>query len=843
VSERPRGVGSATAAAGEGAGAAGAAEAASAATAAALAALRSHPRQLIVLAAVGGLLVGPASAPGAVVAAALLAALAGRPSVALLVALATIGGAALADARLSSMDRTQLGPLIGRVATVEVVLLEQPRVTRSRFPSRRALAQIARGRGDGEKLLLRIRGTGVERAAGGGGAAARAANGPAWPAVPIGAIVRVRGSVERLRPWDSFQRRRGAHAVLDVERATTTGRRRGGLPGVLDAVRGRAERALSAGLAPREAALLRGMVLGQDERLSEPMRQDFRRSGLAHLLAASGQNVVLLAALALPLLSGLGLPLRARLAGVLLLIAAYVPLAGGGASIRRAGVMGAAGVLAAMAGRPASRWHAVLLAAFVTLAVDPRAAADVGWQLSFAAVISILLLARPLADALSREGRGEEATGPTQGGRSGTPRRLPRPLAETAAVSFTATLGTAPLIALHFDRVSIVSLPANLLAAPAVAPIMWLGMLSAAIGQVALEPAAVLDAVNALLLGYLGWVAHMTASLPDAELGVDVGGVGGAIAAYTTLAGAAAALARPRARAVLRRRGPPVAVVAVVVAVALWPRPSAAAPPRGFRISFLDVGQGDATLIQHGPRAILVDTGPPDGPVLTRLRDAGVRRLDALVVTHDQADHDGAAAAVLARLPVGALLDGGEGSPSVARRAFLAVAARRGVVRQVPEAGDVIRVGALRLDVLWPHRDATAAATPTPAAASTTVATTPPATDPNDRAVVLVAHDGPWDALLPADAESDVTAGLALGEVEVLKVAHHGSEDLGLPSLLQRLRPQVAVVPVGHNTYGHPTAQALRALRAVPTVRRTDRDGTVRVEPTATGRLAVTTTG
>jgi len=238
---------------------------------------------------------------------------------------------------------------------------------------------------------------------------------------------------------------------------------------------------------------------------------------------------------------------------------------------------------------------------------------------------------------------------------------------------------------------------------------------------------------------------------------------------------------------------------------------------------------------------ILVDTGPPDGPVVRRLHEAGVRRLDALIITHDQADHDGAAAAILAHFEVGVLLDGGEGLPSGARRAYLAAAAKRNVPRQVPEMGDFVHAGALRLDVLWPRRDATETATPATATTPSATATTPaPATDPNDRALVLVAHDGPWDVLLPADAESNVTAALSLPEVEVLKVAHHGSEDLGLPELLRRVRPRIAVVPVGRNSYGHPTAQALAALRGVPNVLRTDRDGTVRVEPTAGGRLAVT---
>src|SRR5204863_1393299 len=121
---------------------------------------------------------------------------------------------------------------------------------------------------------------------------------------------------------------------------------------------------------------------------------------LAHLLAVSGENVLLLALLAGPILALAGLPLRARLWSLLALIALYVAVTGAGPSIQRAGVMGAAGVVAALAGRPRSRWYAVLLAAFVTLAMNPRASGDAGWQLSFAAVIGIMLWAGPIRDGV-----------------------------------------------------------------------------------------------------------------------------------------------------------------------------------------------------------------------------------------------------------------------------------------------------------------------------------------------------------------------------------------------------------------------------------------------------------
>jgi competence protein ComEC len=269
--------------------------------------------------------------------------------------------------------------------------------------------------------------------------------------------------------------------------------------GFVDAVRTRAERALSSGLPAPQAALLRGMTLGQDEALDARTRADFRTSSLAHVLAASGQNVALLLALALPLMAWTGLGLRGRLLGSLALIALYVPLAGSGPSIQRAGLMGAATTVAALAGRPASRWYALLLAAAGTLALNPRASEDIGWQLSFAAVVAIALLAAPTRRALQA-------------------RRVPKPVAEALAVSLAATLGTAPLLALHFHQLSLVGVPANLLAAPAVAPITWLGMLAAALGQLTPALAYPLNALDAYLLAYVAWVAHAAASVSHASV-------------------------------------------------------------------------------------------------------------------------------------------------------------------------------------------------------------------------------------------------------------------------------------------------------------------------------------
>lgn len=729
---------------------------------------------MLLAALVGGLVVGPRWPAALALGLAVALLVVPDPRLLLGTLAALLAGAVLADARLAALDRSALvlGPLHGRAT-----LLEHPR-TRS-FGTRIAAVRVR-----GERVLL------------------EASSRVHWPATAApGVVLDVGGELVPLRPFDAYERLRGAHALWRASSIGDSGARRGGLLGVLDGVRARSERALTAGLPVPEGELARGMVLGQDGALDDQLRDDFRTSGLAHLVAASGANIALLAALVLALGALAGLGLSARLWLALAVVGAYVPLAGGGPSIQRAAIMGGAGLIAALAGRPASRWYALLLAASLTLVCNPRSAQDVGWQLSFAAVLALLALGPAIRGRLVTAG-------------------LPHALADAVAVTAAATAGTGPLIALHFESLSLVSLPANVLAAPAVAPVMWLGTLAGVLGQVAPALAQPVAAVTALPLAYLTWLAGRAAALPFAQVGVPSPGPVGALAAYA--AAGLAALAWRRLPRAARRGAAALFLVGAIGAVAgvAW-HARAPAAPRDLTVSFLDVGQGDATLIQHGGAAVLVDTGPPGAPVLARLRAAGVRRLNVLVLTHDALDHDGGAPAVLGHLPVGLVLDGEEATPHATIRKL---ASADHVRRIASDAGQVLRAGPIELDVLWPHR----------------LPTAPPGAEPNDRATVLHVRDGAFDLLLTADAESNVVAGLDLPVVEAIKVPHHGSDDPGLPGLLSRLRPQIAVIEVGaHNTYGHPTPSTLAALHAaVPIVRRTDR-GTVRLT-IHDGRMRVT---
>ena len=455
------------------------------------------------------------------------------PRLALVAAALLAAGAWAGEARLAAIDsgRDRVRP--GQRVEAAAHLLERPRAGRFGVSFE---ARLATGPARGARVLVRMARRG-DRETG----RARRSRTPA-PRCGWRGCVR---SPPAGSGYAAHLRRRGLAGELVARSVRVTGRRRGGLAGALDTLRRRAERGVGAGMAPAEADLARGMVLGQDEAIGPAVLADFRAAGLGHLLAVSGQNVMLLAALALPLLAAAGLAPAGRIAVTIALIALYVPVAGAGPSLQRAAVMGAASLAALALARPSSRAYALLLAAAVTLAVDPRALADPGWQLSFAAVVGILALAPPLRAALAF---------------------LPRPLADGVAVTLAATVATAPLVSHHFDSVPVAGLPANVAALPLVAPIMWLGMLRAAAGQVAgaggpLGDAAELAAAPlglalAPALRALSALARTFADMRGGSLALPVQSRAGLAVAYLVLArGGGRRPSRRPAAAGSRRRG------------------------------------------------------------------------------------------------------------------------------------------------------------------------------------------------------------------------------------------------------------------------------------------------
>lgn len=623
---------------------------------------------------------------------------------------------------------------------------------------------------------------------------------PVGRSPPRGAILETLVRVAEPRPAEggfderAWLARQGVHVVLRGSVWRQVGRR-GGIPGFGDRLRDRVERAVARGSDGVRRALVLGVVLGEDEGLPERVRQDFRASGLAHLLAVSGQNVVFIGGGVLGLCWLLRLARVVRELSTIGAIAAYVLAVGWQPSVVRAGVAGALASLAWLAARPQDRWHFLALGAGLLLAWTPATLFEPGFQLSFVAVAAIFVGVPRVRAWLE-----------------GYP--LPRALVDPLGVALVCGLATAPVVLLHFDRAPVYTVLANVLAFPALPVVLALGLLAGIVDPVAPEAAAALAWLAGWAAAWIELVAGLVASLPGAQIGAR-----SALGLVVVLAACwmGARYSRPRLDARTRK----LALVAVggvlLVAGGLWSvRPAPAwDQPAGLRVTFLDVGQGDSVLLETPSARVLVDQGPPEANVAGQLVRMGVRSLSALVLTHPQRDHVGGAPDVIRRLRVGAVLDPALAATGPEREEAVAAARERGVPLRVVRRGSELRAGGLVLRVLWP---------PDPGL---------PFEDPNLNALVLTASYGETDVFLPADAESDVTARLPLDAVEVLKVAHHGSADPGLGEELDDLRPRVAVISCGRNNdYGHPRAETLAALRQAPglALYRTDEDGRVVVE-------------
>lgn len=793
--------------------------------------LGRHPRHVIAAALVLGLAVCRlpelAVACIAVCFSLCVLALRGRFHVALMACAVMIVAGAAGQARLHAIDSDPLAAVSsGAKIQLRGFLLEHPR---SRHYGITVRARVAVGVRHWQTIEIRTH--------------ARMSTDTASGTVPTSEIGDEIVATGRLKAVDgpartpearSFARyllRNGVRRRLQADSIVMTGRRRSGPAGFVDEVRRRSERTLATGLAAEPAALLRGMVLGGDNGIPETTTDAFRVAGLTHILAVSGQNVLLLIILVQAIATASGLGRLPRLLIPIALICIYVPLCGAQASVVRAGAMGLAGLVAMSASRPSSRAYALFLGAIAVLAYNPRATADVGAQLSFAAVLGIMAFTRPLAARL---------------------RRWPRWAAEAFAATAGATLATAPLMAYHFGTLSLVSLAANVLAAPLIGPIVWLGSLAAAVGQAWPDVGAMLNAPNEFLLASLITLAKIAAAAPGAQVELpQFGELTLALLSLPILSAAALVngmvphwsdrvwswimlrLWRPLRLGPLFARSPalraallPTAVLLAAVPLLLARPPATLALPRP-SIVFLDVGQGDATLLLGtGGCEALIDGGPPGRDLPKRLKRLGVDRLELVVVTHPQLDHDGGLGEIAraGKPMVAAMFDGGgtvadERIVQLRRRLSASQAAI-----EPAEAGRSWRCGDLGIEVLGP-----AAKRPDAPAPS----------DPNTRAAVTIVDVGGMRLLASGDAESPQLLPLPLPSVDVLKVPHHGSEDPGLPAVLARIRPDVAVIQVGsENRYGHPTPLTQRELAdAGANVLRTDRDGTVVVAPSPDGPM------
>ena len=467
--------------------------------------LRSPPHSLLVSLCIGIALANLVRLPllaGLVSAAAILLFAGSWRAVGTIACLLALTGWWWGSARLDRLDHSALRPEIGRAEKALVVVTASPR--RGRF---------------GLKMPVRVRRFGL-----------LALDEPAQLELPLGrappqgGILEVRAEVKLPGgPRHGFDertwlRRRGIHVVLAGDSWRLVGHRHG-LGGFGDRLRAWLARSVAGGLHGERRGVLLGVVLGDEEGLTDRLRTDFRASGLYHLLAVSGQNVALVAGGALMLAWLLGIPRWLGQLGALASIGGYVLAVGAQPSVLRAGIAGALSSLAWLTGRSTDRWYFLLLGALALLAWNPYVLFDAGFQLSFAAVVAIFTLAPRLEQRLE-----------------GHP--MPRWLREAIAISTACGLATAPILWLQFHAIPLLAVPANAAAAPAVVPLLGLAMSAAVVQPLAPSVSGLLAQADGLCAAYLAGCAKVFGRLPLAQIHS-----GWAAAALLLLAGGAWAYA------------------------------------------------------------------------------------------------------------------------------------------------------------------------------------------------------------------------------------------------------------------------------------------------------------
>ncbi|WP_262412856.1 ComEC/Rec2 family competence protein [Actinacidiphila acidipaludis] len=570
-------------------------------------------------------------------------------------------------------------------------------------------------------------------------------------------------------------------------------------------------------------ALLPGLVVGDTSGISPELAEAFKATDLAHLTAVSGANLTIVLCLLIGppgvairaerrgAAARLGLPLRWTAGVGAALTLAFVLVCRPSPSVLRAAVCGLITLLAIGTGRRRSLLPALATAVLLLVLYDPDLARSYGFVLSVLATGSLLTLAPRWTSALRTHG---------------VP---PRPAAALGAAG-AAQAVCGPVLVLLTSHVSLVAVPCNLLAEPAVGAATVLGFAALAIHPLAPSAAVAVAWLAGWPTRWIVAVARYAAALPGAEIAWPEGMTGAALLAVVTVA--AVYCGRP----LLRRPWLCAAGALLLLGALLRPVPLpgqvAAWPPADWRFAMCDVGQGDALALAAGPgSAVVVDTGPDPALADRCLRALRVTTIPLLILTHFHADHVDGLPGVLRGRRVGAIetsmLDAPAGQAARVRREAAAAHVRE--VRA--EAGEEQRLGPLEWRVLWPP----------PVAADL------PDDNPNDASVALLVRTAGLTLLLMGDLEPSAQEELLtetpdLPRVDVLKVAHHGSAYQD-PALFTRVRPRLALISVGAgNPYGHPSVRTVTVLRALgAVVLRTDTDGPVAVSGDGPADLRVVT--
>jgi len=554
----------------------------------------------------------------------------------------------------------------------------------------------------------------------------------------------------------------------------------------------RSFKAVALTIGGESGALIPGLVLGDTSLESAHFIEDMRRSGLTHLTAVSGENFAIIAAFLLWMLAFLVRSMRIRILITAAVLIAFIFLVRPSPSVMRASVMTAVLLVGRLKGERGSALPALGLAIGFLVLLDPFQAIDPGFALSVSATAGILIAAGPIAQYLSR------FIGPSK-------------VVEMLAIPIAATLFCTPLIMAISGQLSVVSLPANLLASEVVAPITIIGFIGALLSPLIPGFSHLLLLLCKPFSSWIVFIAHALGSLP--VLKVPKSFLGAAIALISILL-------------IIRRLWKVLAIIIFAVVVVHfctllgWPGTS-------WAFVNCDVGQGDGAVINlGGGSAIVVDVGPDPTAMDSCLSSLHIKTIPLLVLSHYHADHVNGLSGAMHGREIGTVWVTNNPEPALefAQTKVLLGNHPVTVVHQGQRSEFNSAVGLVKILVLWPRAEIEKL--PSLPGDGSGI---------NNSSIALLISVGKFSIYTAGDTEPPAQQAIAesglIQKVDLLKVSHHGSAYQYAP-LFDLLKPKVAVISVGAgNSYGHPSPNTVAALvqRGVR-VLRTDLDGAISLD-------------
>jgi competence protein ComEC len=518
---------------------------------------------------------------------------------------------------------------------------------------------------------------------------------------------------------------------------------------------------------PTEVALVEALALGRGERLADEVRDQYKRGGTYHLLVFSGLQIAFAAGVIALLLRSFHAPRTSDWS--LLAFAVVAPMfIGPTASVSRASLGIGLYAISRILKRPTTLENLWCVAALARLIVAPRDLTDAGFQLTFAGAGALLFIGKPLARGRVR----------------------------WIAYAAGAECAVTPLTLFHFHQYALGGSIATLLLTPVVFAMLIVSAFVCAVPAAPLlQLIGLLHRLCTIINDCASPLSGFYAAPPPRML---------ACGLLLALIAIAALRGRARAAALVAAFLIP-SIASIIVAHRDVTRPT---------LTVLDVGQGDAIVLRTPEHAILIDGGCSYADVVSLLVDRGVRRLDALFLTHIHPDHCGGLPDVVRRLDVRQMWISPRRFSGDCAQRLLEAASARGVPIHLVRDGDTLVTGGIFFRALLAGRTFKHAAE-------------------NNASTVLRAAIGRTTILLTGDIERDAEESLLARtrRADILKVAHHGSRSSTTPAFLDLVSPRIALISCGrHNLFGHPHREVVDRLRdAGVRVYRTDLDGCIDV--------------